>query len=286
MRTRRWWWWRGACSPGCVRREPRRRCCRGGEAWRGTTVRLPKGLEGAVLENLLTGERFTAGDRCAALADALRHMPWAAFSVVRRRRDLRLCGRDDLLRTAWAGADAANVCFFFLPFLSLPGAFDEETCSRTDRHGPHGSHRCLRPVEPARRANVPPNTPGYATGKSDRRAPGMVKPARTAAATRRHGETRDERRPGRRCPAAGKTPSAAQGGAIGNDRAAVAGERRAETRDANAAPASRSRCPAARRSRASMAGVGGAGRRRHCGPERDRGSRCFNARWPADSASS
>jgi hypothetical protein len=64
-------------------------------------------------------------------------------------------------------------------------------------------------------ANVPPNTPGYATGKSeragearkDRRAPGMVKP-----------QPGDE----------GKTP---EGGAIGNDRAAVAGERRAETRD-------------------------------------------------------
>jgi hypothetical protein len=64
-------------------------------------------------------------------------------------------------------------------------------------------------------ANVPPNTPGYATGKSeragearkDRRAPGMVKP-----------QPGDE----------GKTP---EGGAIGNDRAAVAGERRAETRE-------------------------------------------------------
>ena len=64
-------------------------------------------------------------------------------------------------------------------------------------------------------ANVPPNTPGYATGKSeragearkDRRAPGMVKP-----------QAGDESR----------TP---EGGAIGNDRAAVAGEARAETRD-------------------------------------------------------
>jgi (1->4)-alpha-D-glucan 1-alpha-D-glucosylmutase len=53
-----------------------------GEAWRGTTLRLPKALEGAVLENLLTGERFTAGLDALSLADALRHMPWAAFVVV------------------------------------------------------------------------------------------------------------------------------------------------------------------------------------------------------------
>ncbi|SEJ43150.1 hypothetical protein SAMN05216567_105453 [Variovorax sp. OK605] len=63
---------------------------------------------------------------------------------------------------------------------------------------------------------VPPNTPGVATGKSemagearkDRRAPGMV-----------------------RAPAGdeSKTP---EGGAVGADRAAAAGERRAETRDA------------------------------------------------------
>ncbi|CAA2106671.1 cell envelope biogenesis protein TolA [Variovorax paradoxus] len=64
-------------------------------------------------------------------------------------------------------------------------------------------------------AAVPPNTPGVATGKSemagearkDRRAPGMVR-----------GQPGDEAR----------TP---EGGAIGNDRAAQAGERRAETRD-------------------------------------------------------
>jgi (1->4)-alpha-D-glucan 1-alpha-D-glucosylmutase len=53
-----------------------------GEAWRGTTLRLPKALEGAVLENLLTGERFTAGLDALSLAAALRHMPWAAFVVV------------------------------------------------------------------------------------------------------------------------------------------------------------------------------------------------------------
>ncbi|MEZ2297248.1 malto-oligosyltrehalose synthase [Variovorax sp. RCC_210] len=54
-----------------------------GDAWRGTTVRLPAGLEGAVLENVLTGERFTAGAGGLELATALRHVPWAAFSVVK-----------------------------------------------------------------------------------------------------------------------------------------------------------------------------------------------------------
>ena len=65
-------------------------------------------------------------------------------------------------------------------------------------------------------AAVPPNTPGYATGKSE-----MA------------GEARKDRRPQKGVPAAAgdeaKTP---EGGAIGTDRAAAAGERRAETRDA------------------------------------------------------
>lgn len=65
-------------------------------------------------------------------------------------------------------------------------------------------------------AAVPPNTPGYATGKSE-----MA------------GEARKDRRPpvGVAAPAGdeAKTP---EGGAIGSDRAAQAGERRAETRDA------------------------------------------------------
>jgi hypothetical protein len=65
-------------------------------------------------------------------------------------------------------------------------------------------------------APVPPNTPGYATGKSE-----MA------------GEAKKNMRPKGMVKAQGgdtiKTP---EGGAIGTDRAAVAGEARAETRDA------------------------------------------------------
>lgn len=64
-------------------------------------------------------------------------------------------------------------------------------------------------------APVPPNTPGYATGKPEIAA-----------------EARKGMRPGGKVnmPAgdASKTPEA---GAIGTDRAAMAGEQRAETRD-------------------------------------------------------
>jgi (1->4)-alpha-D-glucan 1-alpha-D-glucosylmutase len=54
-----------------------------GDAWQDTTVQLPAWLEGEVLENLLTGERFTVGADALALSAALRHVPWAAFVVVR-----------------------------------------------------------------------------------------------------------------------------------------------------------------------------------------------------------
>lgn len=54
-----------------------------GDVWQDTTVQLPVWLEGAMLENLLTGERFTVGAGALALPDALRHVPWAAFAVVR-----------------------------------------------------------------------------------------------------------------------------------------------------------------------------------------------------------
>lgn len=64
-------------------------------------------------------------------------------------------------------------------------------------------------------APVPPNTPGYATGKSDM-----------------SGEARKNRRPAGSVPMqAGDTAKTPEGGAIGTDRAAVAGERRAATRD-------------------------------------------------------
>ncbi len=64
-------------------------------------------------------------------------------------------------------------------------------------------------------AAVPPATPGVATGKSERA-----------------GEARKEMRPqvGVRAPG-GDQPKAPEGGAIGTDRAAIAGERRADTRD-------------------------------------------------------
>ncbi|MBC7734705.1 MULTISPECIES: cell envelope biogenesis protein TolA [unclassified Variovorax] len=62
---------------------------------------------------------------------------------------------------------------------------------------------------------VPPNTPGYATDKS------------TQA-----GEMRKDRRPAGMLKApGGDEPKAPEGGAIGTDKAAVAGEARAETRD-------------------------------------------------------
>jgi len=65
-------------------------------------------------------------------------------------------------------------------------------------------------------AAVPPNSPGYATGKSE-----MT------------GEARKDRRPQKGvAPAAGDEANTPEGGAIGTDRAAKAGERRAETRDA------------------------------------------------------
>ncbi|AVQ79847.1 MULTISPECIES: cell envelope biogenesis protein TolA [unclassified Variovorax] len=65
-------------------------------------------------------------------------------------------------------------------------------------------------------AAVPPNSPGYATGKSE-----MA------------GEARKDRRPQKGvAPAAGDEAKTPEGGAIGTDRAARAGERRAETRDA------------------------------------------------------
>ena len=65
-------------------------------------------------------------------------------------------------------------------------------------------------------APVPPNTPGYATGKSE-----MA------------GEAKKNMRPKGMVPArGGDMPKVAEGGAIGTDRAAVAGEARAETRDA------------------------------------------------------
>lgn len=64
-------------------------------------------------------------------------------------------------------------------------------------------------------APVPPNTPGIATGKAERAA-----------------EARKQSKPaGRVLPPGGDEPRTPEGGAIGTDRAAVAGEARAETRD-------------------------------------------------------
>jgi hypothetical protein len=64
-------------------------------------------------------------------------------------------------------------------------------------------------------APVPPNSPGYATGKSE-----MT------------GEAKKNARPmGRTNAPAGDSPKTPEGGAIGMDRAAVTGERGAETRD-------------------------------------------------------
>jgi len=62
---------------------------------------------------------------------------------------------------------------------------------------------------------VPPNTPGYATGKSE-----MA------------GESRKGMRPaGKVAMPAGDASKTPEGGAIGTDRAALAGEQRANTRD-------------------------------------------------------
>ncbi|MBS0428631.1 MAG: cell envelope biogenesis protein TolA [Proteobacteria bacterium] len=62
---------------------------------------------------------------------------------------------------------------------------------------------------------VPPNTPGVAGGKSENAA-----------------EARKNMRPqGEVRPQGGDQPRTAEGGGVGTDRAAIAGERRAETRD-------------------------------------------------------
>ena len=62
---------------------------------------------------------------------------------------------------------------------------------------------------------VPPNTPGVAGGKAE-----------SAAEARKNMRPQGEVRP-----QAGDQPRTPEGGAVGTDRAAVAGERRAETRD-------------------------------------------------------
>ncbi len=64
-------------------------------------------------------------------------------------------------------------------------------------------------------AAVPPSTPGIASGKSERAAE-----ARKAART-----------PGQLRPASGDASRTPEGGGIGTDRAAIAGEQRAKTRD-------------------------------------------------------
>lgn len=64
-------------------------------------------------------------------------------------------------------------------------------------------------------AAVPPNTPGVASDKAQRA-----------------GEARKQMRPSTGVNArGGDMPQVAEGGAIGTDKAAMAGERRAETRD-------------------------------------------------------
>lgn len=50
-------------------------------AWNGTTVRLPAGLGVAALDDLLAGETVAAEAGTVRLADAFRHMPWAALVV-------------------------------------------------------------------------------------------------------------------------------------------------------------------------------------------------------------
>ena len=51
----------------------------GAATWNGTTVRLPAGQDAMDLENLLTGESLSADGGTVRLADAFRHMPWAAL---------------------------------------------------------------------------------------------------------------------------------------------------------------------------------------------------------------
>ena len=77
---------------------------------------------------------------------------------------------------------------------------------------------------------VPPNTPGYTYGKSE-----------DAAEARKN-----KRQQGKVRPAGGDAPKSAEGGAVGNDKAAVAGEARAKTRDArkpNRAPTTQGPTP-------------------------------------------
>jgi len=50
-------------------------------AWRGTRVVLPDGLEGAELENVLTGETITVNGNVVPLEEAFRRMPWGAFKI-------------------------------------------------------------------------------------------------------------------------------------------------------------------------------------------------------------
>lgn len=47
--------------------------------WNGTTVGLPAGHDAIALENLLTGESFSADGGTVRLADAFHRMPWAAL---------------------------------------------------------------------------------------------------------------------------------------------------------------------------------------------------------------
>ncbi|SFP37183.1 malto-oligosyltrehalose synthase [Variovorax sp. 770b2] len=49
--------------------------------WDGTTVRLPEDLGATGLCNLLTGETVSAAAGTVRLADAFRHLPWAALVV-------------------------------------------------------------------------------------------------------------------------------------------------------------------------------------------------------------
>jgi (1->4)-alpha-D-glucan 1-alpha-D-glucosylmutase len=49
------------------------------DAWRGTRVVLPDGVEGAGLVNVLTGESLFAENRTVSLEEAFCRMPWAAF---------------------------------------------------------------------------------------------------------------------------------------------------------------------------------------------------------------
>ncbi|HWT20877.1 MAG TPA: hypothetical protein VN280_18400 [Variovorax sp.] len=49
------------------------------DAWRGTRVVLPEGLEGATLVNVLTGESLMVEGNGAPLDEAFCRMPWAVF---------------------------------------------------------------------------------------------------------------------------------------------------------------------------------------------------------------